>query len=289
MKETIKLITSALKEDKAFHDVTTLSTVPRSAVATARLIVRQDGVVCGLSVFAEVFKKLDKKCSVTALVKDGARVTAGQTVATVSGPARALLSGERTALNFIGHLSGISSRTAAFVHHTRGTKTQIFDTRKTIPGMRALAKHAVRCGGGENHRRDLAEMALIKDNHLQIIKDLSVTINHMKQKHADLKIQVECETHAQVVAALQARCDMLMLDNMPPAAMKREISFIAAYCREHRIARPGIEISGGVSLETIKKLSRLGVDRISVGAITQSAPALDFRFERDLASSQKLR
>ncbi|MGA2091556.1 MAG: carboxylating nicotinate-nucleotide diphosphorylase [Endomicrobiales bacterium] len=229
MKETMNLINSALKEDKAFHDVTTLSTIPRAAVAKARLIVRQEGVVCGLSVFAEVFKKLNKKCSVTAHVSDGARVKAGQTVATVSGPARAILSGERTALNFIGYLSGIASRTATFVEHTRGTKTRIFDTRKTIPGLRSLAKQAVRCGGGINHRQDLAEMALIKDNHLQIIKDLAKTVSHMKQKHADLKIEVECETHAQVVGALEARCDMLMLDNMQPAAMKREIAFIAKF------------------------------------------------------------
>lgn len=282
MKETIKLIHSALKEDKAFHDVTTLSTVPRDAVATARLIARQDGVVCGVPVFAEVFKKLDKKCVVATKVKEGGRAKAGQTVATVRGPARAILSGERTALNFIGHLSGIASRTASFVQHTRGTKSQIFDTRKTIPGMRSLAKHAVRCGGGVNHRRDLAEMALIKDNHLQIIKDLSATVNHMKQKNADLKIQVECETHAQVIAALEARCDMLMLDNMTPAAMKREIAFINGYCRKHRVARPQVEISGGVSLDAVKKLARLGADRISVGSITHSAPAMDFSLEIEM-------
>jgi nicotinate-nucleotide pyrophosphorylase (carboxylating) len=282
MKETIKLINSALREDKAFHDVTTLSTVPANAVATARLIAKQDGVVSGLSVFAEVFKKLNKKCKVTALVKDSARVKAGQTVATVSGPARAILSGERTALNFISHLSGIASRTAAFVQHTRGTKTQIFDTRKTVPGMRALAKHAVRCGGGSSHRKDLSEMALIKDNHLQIIKDLSATVSHMKQKNADLKIEVECETHAQVLAALQARCDVLMLDNMTPAEMKREIAFITDFCKKNRVARPEIEISGGVSLDTIEKISHMGVDRISVGAITHSAPALDFSLEIEM-------
>lgn len=279
MNETDTLIMQALREDKAFDDVTTLHTIPRTARATAVLIARQDGVLCGASVFAAVFKKLSASCATSFRVRDGGRVTAGQKVAFVRGPARALLSGERTALNILSHLSGIATRTAAFVAHTRGTKTRIYDTRKTIPGLRALAKYAVRCGGGASHRLDLSEMALIKDNHLQLIADLSATVARMKDARPGLTIEVECETHAQVVAALDARCDILMLDNMTPAEMKREIAFIGAYCRRTRIARPDIEISGGVSLDAVKKLARLGADRISVGSITHSAPALDFSLE----------
>lgn len=279
MKESENLIAQALREDKAFDDVTTLHTIPRAARATAALIARQDGVLCGASVFAAVFKKLSPSCTTSFSVKDGGRVTAGQKVAFVRGPARALLSGERTALNIISHLSGIATKTAAFVQQTSGTKTRIYDTRKTIPGMRALAKYAVRCGGGASHRLDLAAMALIKDNHLQLITDLSKTIARMKGARPGLKIEVECETHAQVVAALDARCDILMLDNMTPVEMKREIAFIRAYCRRNRVACPDIEISGGVSLDAVKKLSRLGADRISVGSLTHSAPAIDFSLE----------
>lgn len=282
MHTNSRLIKQALKEDKAYADVTTLVTVPKGLMATARLLARQAGVVCGIGVFAEVFTTLDRRCVTTARVKDGARVRPGQTVATVRGPARALLSGERTALNFIQHLSGIATQTAVFARHLKGKKTKIYDTRKTVPGMRELAKYAVRCGGGVNHRMDLAEMALIKDNHLQLIENLSTTIHHLKRRRADMKVQVECESHAQVMAALDARCDLLMLDNMSPAVMKKEIAFIADYCHRHHIARPEIEISGSVSLPRLRQISDLDVDRISVGAITHSAPALDFSLDIDL-------
>ncbi len=277
----VQLIRAALAEDMARNDVTTLALVPSNAVAQARFVAKADGIVCGMDMCAATFKLLDRRCLVTARTRDGNRVRAGQIIAIVKGPARALLTGERTALNFLQHLSGISTITSRFVEKVKGTGARIYDTRKTIPGMRELAKYAVRCGGGMNHRRGLGDMVLIKDNHLVYVKDLSEAVRAVRSKHPSREVEVECETLPQVKAALDAGVDIIMLDNMTVSMLKRSLSLIKSAVSLKGKERPRTEISGGVSLVTVRTYAKLGVDRISIGALTHSAAALDISLEFD--------
>jgi nicotinate-nucleotide pyrophosphorylase (carboxylating) len=269
---TLPLIKQALKEDKAFTDITTLHTVGKEKTAVAVLTAKAGGIICGTDIFAAVFKYLDKRVKITKKVTDGKKVKYGDIILTLSGPARAILSGERTALNFLQHLSGIATLTNHFVKIVKGTKTKIYDTRKTVPGFRLLAKYAVKTGGGENHRLDLSDMALIKDNHLSLIKDLTKTVSEIHKK-THKKVQVECENLAQIPLATAAKADLIMLDNMSFATMKKAVALI----RKNSSAKykPEIEISGGVDTKMLKKYASLGIERISVGKITHSAPALD--------------
>jgi len=271
------LITAALKEDGVFNDITTKEFIQKDKKANAVLIANQPGIICGTDIFAKVFRSIDKRCKVIKKIKDGSKINQGDKILEVSGPAWAVLAGERTALNFLQHLSGIATLTDKFVSCVKGTKTKIYDTRKTIPGYRELAKYAVRCGGGTNHRMGLYDMVLIKDNHISLAKDLSKKILHFRKKHKNIKVEVECENPAQVGHALTAKADVIMLDNMGYEQSKQMISFI----REHssRNYRPEIELSGGINLKTLKKYAKLNADIISIGMITHSAPALDITLE----------
>jgi nicotinate-nucleotide pyrophosphorylase (carboxylating) len=271
-----KLIIEALKEDQAREDITTRPLAGPDDMICGRLIANSSGILCGMGIFRDVFNVLDERCRVAAKFKDGQTIRAGRTIATVRGPVRAILAGERTALNFIQHLSGIATLTARFVHEVRGTRAKILDTRKTLPGLREFQKYAVRCGGGVNHRMNLADMALIKDNHLKLAHGMKAAVERIRAAKPGIRVEVECDTVAQVHEAVASGADIIMLDNMDVPTLRRAISIIRAAGTGNET-----EISGGVNLATVRSFARLGVDRISVGALTHSVPALDISLELD--------
>ncbi|MBI5208735.1 MAG: carboxylating nicotinate-nucleotide diphosphorylase [Elusimicrobia bacterium] len=264
----------ALAEDLGRRgDVTTLLFVPKSARVTARVVAKGEGVLCGTEVAAEAFRQVEPRSRVRILVRDGRPVRQGQAVMEVAG-GRGILSAERTALNFLQHLSGIATTTSEYVRRVRGLRPRIYDTRKTVPGLRALAKYAVRCGGGRNHRMGLHDAVLLKDNHWACQGDMRSAAAAVRRKHPGMALEIEAADLPQVRLALEARPDIILLDNMAPAALKAAIRLV-------RSTRPStqVEISGGVSLATVRSLAKLGPDRISVGRITHSAPALDLSLE----------
>jgi len=269
LKTLIKL---ALEEDISTGDVTTGALIPSSAVISAVFMAKEDGVICGLEAVKEVFKSLDKKIVFKPFVKDGGKIKKYQKIAAVKGRARAILSGERTALNILQHLSGVATLTGKFVKAARG-KTKIFDTRKTTPLLRELEKYAVRCGGGSNHRLNLADMVLIKDNHLRTVDSLELAVERIRREHKKIKIEIEAQNFQQVKQILKVNPDIIMLDNMSFKAMRRAIKYIRGNsgCE--------IEISGNVNLKTAGRYASLRPDRISVGKITHSAPNLDISLE----------
>ena len=273
----LALIRGALEEDGAFADVTTLSTVPVEQQARGSIITLRAGVIAGLAVAAATFHELDARVEVTLLVEDGASVQSGQVIATVRGPARAVLSAERVALNFLGRLSGIATLTAQCVQAIEGTRARILDTRKTTPGLRSLEKEAVRLGGGQNHRFGLNDGVLIKDNHIKAAGGVAQSIKAARS-HAPhlLKIEVECETLSEVREALEAGADVILLDNMDIDTMRGAVE----------LARRGspnvlIEASGniGVNATRLLAVASTGVDFISLGALTHSAPNFDVSLE----------
>ncbi len=266
-------VREALDEDGASNDLTTIATVQSDRHARATLVARDRGVIAGIPFAVEVFRQVDPKVSIRIDAEDGMRVEPGQTVLFLSGHARALLSAERVALNYLQRLSGIASLTGQFVELVNGTGTQILDTRKTTPGWRRLEKYAVRAGGGVNHRFDLATAVLIKDNHLVALDgDVGVAVRRARDlAPVGMPIEVECDRIDQVRAALVAGADIILLDNMTPDEM-RECVVLAG-------GRAKLEASGGVRLETVRAIAETGVDRISIGALTHSAPALDLALE----------
>jgi nicotinate-nucleotide pyrophosphorylase (carboxylating) len=265
------LIDLALDEDAAFGDVTSQSIFTAGHVSRARILARQDLVVCGLDIVTRVFKRVDPALMVELATTDGARVSQGSDVLLVQGPTISLLTAERTALNFLQRLSGIAtlSRRFADAAEKTGTGVRIVDTRKTTPGWRALEKYAVRCGGCFNHRSSLGEHVLIKENHIAAAGSLTRAVE-MARKLAPhcAKIEVETESLDDVREALDAGAEVIMLDNMTPPQIKQAVALI------NKAAI--IEISGGVRLETMADYALPGVDVISVGALTHSAPAADF-------------
>jgi nicotinate-nucleotide pyrophosphorylase (carboxylating) len=267
------LVKNALDEDGAFNDVTTLATVVSDRRARARLVARRTGVVSGVPLAVEAFCTLDPKVTIRVDQEDGARVERGDSILYLTGHARALLAAERVALNFMQRLSGVASLTARYVEEVRGTTAKILDTRKTTPGWRLLEKYAVRCGGGTNHRLNLSSAVLIKDNHLAAVEgDVGVAVRRARDlAPAGTKVEVECETIDQVRAALEAKADIIMLDNMSPAQMAECVRLVAG--------RAITEASGGVNLDTVRRIAETGVDWISVGALTHSAPALDLALD----------
>ncbi|HYD54801.1 MAG TPA: carboxylating nicotinate-nucleotide diphosphorylase [Gemmatimonadaceae bacterium] len=267
------LVRSALDEDGAFNDLTTIATVVSDRRARATLVARDRGVVAGVALALEAFRLLDGKVSIRVDVEDGMSVEAGSPVLVLSGHARSLLSAERVALNFMQRLSGIASLTRRYVDAVRGTKAQILDTRKTTPGWRPLEKYAVRAGGGRNHRMDLASSVLIKDNHLNAVEgDVALAVRRARElAPPGTQIEVECDRLEQVLAAVEARADVIMLDNMPTTSM--------AECVRLVDRRALLEASGGVNLNTVRAIAETGVDWISVGALTHSAPALDLALD----------
>ncbi len=265
----------ALAEDRAHDDITTAAAVTPGLPARARLLARTEGVACGLIVAAQVFAALDARAGFTALAGEGERFAAGDALARMDGPARAVLSGERTALNFVQRLSGISTLTRRFVDAVARTPCVILDTRKTTPGLRDLEKYAVRCGGGVNHRRDLATMAMIKDNHREAIAHQADTLAgaaaEIRRRSPGAPVEIEVDTRDQLEAALAARPEWILLDNMSVAQLRAAVALTAG--------RAKLEASGGVTLDRVAEIAATGVDAISVGALTHSAPALDISLE----------
>ena len=266
---------SALQEDAAFNDLTTIATVVSNRRSRATLVARQTGVVCGLPLALEAFRLLDAKATFRIEHEDGARVKAGEPVLFVTGHARGLLSAERVALNYMQRLSGIATLTWRYVDAVRGTNAKILDTRKTTPGWRALEKYAVRAGGGTNHRMDLSTGVLIKDNHLAALDgDVAKAVGRAREiAPKGVKIEVECDRVEQVERAADAGADIILLDNMPLETMAACVKIVAG--------RAILEASGGVSLPTVRAIAETGVDWISVGALTHSAPSMDLALDFD--------
>ncbi len=263
---------TALQEDIGTGDITTLCCVPETAVSRALFRCKQAGVVCGLEVGRRVFALLDPTVEFTPLVAEGTAVQEGDVVATVSGPSRSILSGERLALNLMQHMSGVATCTAALVEKIAGTGAVIVDTRKTTPGMRVLEKYAVRIGGGTNHRFNLADGVLIKDNH--IVAGGGITAGGESARKIvphTLKIEVETTDLQQVQEALDAGADIIMLDNMSCPEMKEAVALIA-----HRAK---VEASGNMGSRDVREVAETGVDLISVGALTHSVEALDISLQ----------
>lgn len=261
----------ALAEDIGDGDVTALSTIPASATATGEMLMKQAGVISGLEAARYVFARVDPAIEMTALVRDGDMVEAGDIIVRLAGPARTLLTAERTALNLLQRLSGTATMTAAFVGAVSGTDAIIVDTRKTTPGLRALEKQAVRHGGGNNHRFGLSDGVLIKDNHLAAIGGADRVTKAVRAARANaphtMKIEVEVTTLAETAEAVAAGADIILLDNMSNEELAEAVKLVAGQALT--------EASGGVRLDTVRAIAETGVDLISVGALTHSAPSLD--------------
>ena len=274
--EIERAIDIALTEDLAGGDVTSEACVPEAARARARLVAKQDLVVCGIDVAARTFARLDPACTWQASAADGARVASGDEIASVVGNARALLAAERTALNFLQRLSGVATLTAEYVAAADG-RCRIVDTRKTTPGLRALQRFAVRCGGGHNHRQDLAGGVLIKENHIRAAGGIGPAVRACKDRAPHpLRVQCEITTLAELREALEAGADAVLLDNMDDATSAAAVELVAG--------RAIVEASGGIDLERVDWLAAIGVDVISVGALTHSAPSADISLLFDVSS-----
>ena len=269
------LVQSALHEDGALNDLTTIATVVSERRARAKLVARDSGVVCGAPLALEAFRIMDPKVAIRVDAEDGSRIERGAAVLFLSGHARGLLSAERVALNFMQHLSGIATLTSRYVAAIRGTKARILDTRKTLPGWRPLEKYAVCAGGGRNHRADLSTGILIKDNHLAAVDgNIDLAVRRSREiAPPGMKVEVECETKEQVADALAAGADIIMLDNMPPDQMRDCVQMING--------RAVTEASGGINQSNVRAIAETGVDWISIGALTHSAPALNLALDFD--------
>lgn len=268
------LIQRALEEDIGTGDVTTNSTVSADRAIRGRLIAKEPGILCGLPIFRRVFELLDPGIEWNCRVQEGDSVLQGTTIAELSGPAQKILTGERVALNFLQHLSGIATKTHEAVIRVAGSKAVIVDTRKTTPGLRALEKYAVRIGGGANHRFNLSDGVLIKDNHIRAAGGITQAVEAARKNAAHtLKIEVEVETMVQVEEAITCKADIIMLDNMATEEMANAVAFIDG--------RAMVEASGNMGEKDLKEVAATGVDLISIGALTHSVRALDIslRFE----------
>ncbi len=270
--EIEQLIKTALEEDIGAGDLTTLSTVPAELRGKGLFRAKRDGVVAGLFLLEKIFSCLDIHVKVRCLTKDGEHVKQGTVVAEVDGPVRALLMGERTALNFLQRLSGTATLTRRYVDAVKEFPCKVIDTRKTTPGLRTLEKYAVRMGGGSNHRLGLYDAGLIKDNHIVAAGSIAKAVEKVR-RHAPfmVKVEVECSDLKQVQEALDAKADVIMLDNMGTKGMAEAVKLINK--------RAWVEASGGITIERIREVAESGVDFISVGALTHSAPAVDFNMK----------
>jgi nicotinate-nucleotide pyrophosphorylase (carboxylating) len=271
-------VRAALAEDVGSGDVTTLATVPEAATATASLIAREPLVVAGLAFAEQAFRELSPSVKLERLSADGRRAAPGAGLLRVSGSARAVLTAERVALNFVQRLSGVATATATFVEAVRETKARILDTRKTTPGWRRFEKYAVACGGGTNHRFGLHDQVLIKDNHLAALRDaqpnaIAAAVLRSRAAYPKLKVEVEADTLDQVRQATVAGADIILLDNMTTDQLREAVMITGG--------RVQLEASGGVNLQTVRAIAQTGVDFISVGAITHSARAVDIGLDFD--------
>ena len=275
-KEIRQIIDLALVEDNVSNDVTSRLIIPDGIEATATLLAKAPGVLAGIEVFKAVFQSVDKKLNVDIRMYDGAVLKPGDIAALVSGSARSILRAERTALNFICHLSGIATTASRYVERVAGLPVSIVDTRKTSAGQRLLEKHAVACGGGKNHRMNLADGILIKDNHIAALRrsglSLGQIVSRAKQRNKSaLKLEVEVNSITEAIEAAGAGADMLLLDNMSVADMKETVLRLGGSMY--------FEASGGITLENVRAVAETGVDIISIGALTHSVNALDFSLE----------
>ncbi|MBI4004417.1 MAG: carboxylating nicotinate-nucleotide diphosphorylase [Candidatus Omnitrophica bacterium] len=281
------LINAALREDEARRDLTSQRVIPPGLRVRARIITKAPGILAGGPVAVRTFQTLDRSLRCVLKRQDGSRVKRGDTILTVEGRARSIFAAERTALNFLGHLSGIATLTRRYVERVRGTRAQIFDTRKTLPGLRALEKYAVRAGGGHNHRADLVEAILIKTNHLRALRktkfgirnaEFGIAIQRAVAKAKKLRpkrfVQIEVTNLAEFRAALQAKPNAVLLDNWPLSKVRRAVVLKnSAFPIPHSALR--LEVSGGVTLDNVRRLAKAGADRISIGRLTHSSSALD--------------
>src|SRR5215212_3756270 len=278
-----RLLDLALAEDIGGGDVTSMLTVAAGQQARGKLLAKAAGVISGLAVADEVFRRVDPTIVFTPLVADGDMVAAMTPIATIEGPARSLLAGERVVLNLLQRLSGVATLTARYVDAVRETKARIVDTRKTTPGLRALEKSAVRHGGGHNHRFGLTDGVLIKDNHLAAVGGAdrvarAVCLARQGAPHT-LRIEIEVTTHDELAQALEAGADIVLLDNMDVPELRKAVAMTGG--------RALLEASGGVTLESVAEIAATGVDLISVGALTHSAPALDISLDLDLSETRQ--
>ncbi|MCZ2109595.1 MAG: carboxylating nicotinate-nucleotide diphosphorylase [Dehalococcoidia bacterium] len=273
------LVAAALAEDHAFDDATTLATVAPGLQGNVQFLAREGGVVAGLAFAEAAFRHIDPAVRFVVHTPDGARFDRGVTLASAEGPVRALLQGERVALNFLQRLSGTATLTRRFVDAVDGTRAVILDTRKTTPGLREAEKYAVRCGGGTNHRPDLASMAMIKDNHREALAREGLTLvqgaSAIRERSPGIPVEIEIDSLDDLEAALAAKPEWVLLDNMPIAAMAEAVRKTAG--------RAKLEASGGVSIDTVREIAETGVDAISVGALTHSARALDISLDLSFA------
>lgn len=267
-KKYIKaLVETSLDEDIGSGDVTTQATIPSKTVATGRLLAKQEGVVCGLSLISIIFKLRTRKAQIKLLAKDGDFIKPGMVLAEITSPAVALLEVERVVLNYIQRLSGIATLTRQYVDLVKDTHAAILDTRKTTPLLRFLEKYAVACGGGTNHRFGLYDQVLIKDNHIDVAGGIEEAIRRVRNKSPEMMIEVEARTFDEVKRAVQMLPDIILLDNMTTSEMKKCVQYVDGRCQ--------LEASGGVNLKTVYKIALTGVNRISIGALTHSAPSVD--------------
>jgi nicotinate-nucleotide pyrophosphorylase (carboxylating) len=274
-----QLVAQSLAEDVGPGDVSTAIAVDPSQQARGVIVARSAGVVAGLPLVALLYRRVDRTVDVAPLLTDGTTVTPGAAVAQLRGPAAALLTGERTALNFLQHLSGIATLTARYVAAVAGTGCRVLDTRKTLPGYRALAKYAVRAGGGHNHRLGLYDRIMLKDNHWAAGRPVEELVTTARRRHRDLAVEIEVDTLAQLDRVLPLQVEWILLDNFTPeevavAVRRRD----AAPESRHTL----LEASGGITLETVGTYAAAKADAVSVGRLTHSAPALDLAFEMEL-------
>ncbi len=278
-KTYLPIIRRALKEDLGKGDITSQFTVGAEAGGLALVMAKQEGVLAGVDVCREVFLMVDQSIKVEVQKKDGDRIEFGQVVLTAQGRTRSILAAERTALNFLQHLSGIATLTAKYVEAIKGTRAVILDTRKTTPGLRALEKYAVACGGGRNHRLGLWDMVLIKDNHIEAAGGVANAIRKVKEAdHGKVRIEVEVQNLSQLEEAAAEEPDVIMLDNMKPERMAEACRLAFSHPARDQ-GKLKLEASGNVTLENVRQIAECGVDYISIGAITHSAHAFDFSLQ----------
>lgn len=275
-EEIQRAVRSALAEDIGPGDATTNATVPETTMMCAEMVAREPLVLAGLAFARTAFRELDRELIIAPHAADGDPCPKGQILLRVSGSARSILTAERVALNFVQRLSGVATLTAQFVEQVKGTKARVLDTRKTTPGWRRFEKYAVRCGGGQNHRVGLFDLVLIKDNHLAALRNeppnaIAAAVERARVAYPELKVEVEADTLAQVRQAVEARADIILLDNMSLAELREAVQIVGE--------RAQTEASGGVNLQTVRGIAETGVDFISVGAITHSARAVDIALD----------
>ncbi len=276
MPQIEELIEKALDEDMPAGDVTTDSLVPAHRKGKASFLAKAEGILAGIEIAKSVFLKVDPFLKFSVLKQDGAPIKPGDILATVEGDVAGILKAERTSLNFLQHLSGIATATSQYVQAVKGLPVKILDTRKTVPGLRVLEKYAVAMGGGQNHRLNLSDMVLIKDNHIAILREQGLSISDIVRKARSnaakrIKIEIETTNAKDALEAASAGADLVMLDNMDPDSMKEAVKLL-----NHKAI---VEASGGVTLDTVRSIAKTGVDWISVGAVTHSAKALDISLE----------